>query len=250
MALPLLLLYVALLGLPQSAEHPVALAPDFDPAKCVECHADKQQGKFIHTAISAAGCSVCHQVETQGEKTQIKLTAPRAELCASCHEASKESNKHHPYAQNECLVCHDPHATEHKAQTRAPLNALCLECHGERPLKGATLKLFQKQDVPAEEFAAIPKIVLSRSQRVGHPFLEHPVTGGPDPLRKGEQFNCLTCHLPHAAPLPRLLPAAWRGAEICDTCHQAAKAEKAAKPGKPDSPEKPEKRQKTELMQR
>lgn len=32
--------------------HPVPLEKNTDSAKCLECHADKAKGKFVHTAIS------------------------------------------------------------------------------------------------------------------------------------------------------------------------------------------------------
>lgn len=203
-------------------EHAVPLRPDFDTAQCVDCHSDKQEGKHVHTALSL-GCTSCHQVDTQPEATVVNLTMPAEELCAVCHEKSQEK-AHEPYAQNQCLVCHDAHATEFVAQTRAAANALCLECHLERPAAGATVQLFGTKTMAAEEFATIPKIFLDSSQRFGHPYMSHPVADGPDPLREGETYSCLSCHVPHAATQPRLLRAEWSEIEICDRCHAAVKS--------------------------
>jgi predicted CXXCH cytochrome family protein len=121
----------------QLGEHPVPLEKNFDAAKCVDCHAEKQQGKHVHTAISM-GCTTCHSVASTGEKTEITLTAPPEQLCATCHEQKKEGTLHGPYAQNQCLTCHDPHASEFPAQTRAASNTLCLGCHADRPVRGKT----------------------------------------------------------------------------------------------------------------
>jgi predicted CXXCH cytochrome family protein len=225
MAAPSILLLGTLWVASQTAQHPVPLPPDFDPAKCVECHTDKQQGKHVHSAI-AMGCTTCHTVETKAELTTISLISRPPELCTTCHQTSDEPRKHQPYAQNQCMLCHDPHTSDYLDQIRKPPNALCLTCHGERRGTGNSVELLKSQKVSAEEFAKIPKIVLDRTQRVGHPFLEHPVSDGPDPLRRGEELSCLSCHLPHAAPLPRLLTEAWKSLDICDRCHQAAKAER------------------------
>jgi predicted CXXCH cytochrome family protein len=169
-------------------------------------------------------------VSTTGEKTEIGLTASPIELCAACHDAGKEPEKHAPYAQGHCILCHDPHTSEFVALTRAPTNTLCLACHGGRPANGATVSLFEEQKISPDEFNRFPKILLDRNEHFGHPFLEHPVTGGPDPFREGRSFSCLSCHLPHGAPQPKLLLPAWQKLEVCDNCHEAAKqAAKAAK---------------------
>ncbi len=214
--------------LQQVGDHPVPLPADFDAAKCVECHANKQEGKHVHTAISM-GCATCHTVETKEDSTKIGLTAPAGELCTTCHEQAKEATLHGPYEQKRCVVCHDPHSSEFNAQTRAPGNALCLACHGMRSPKGDAVEVFAAQELRAEEFRQIPKIVLDRSQRFGHPVLEHPVAGMPDPLRKNEAMSCLSCHRPHAAPLPKLLAEPWKEIAVCDQCHDAAKAGKQKK---------------------
>lgn len=208
----------------QEAEHPVPLPADVDSAKCLECHEEKQQGKFVHSAI-AMGCTACHKVETKNETTRIGLIAPKTELCTTCHELEKAETLHGPYEQKQCFLCHNPHSSENPGHTRAPLNALCLGCHGERTAQGEDVELFDSHRLPARTFEQIPKIVLDRKHE-GHPFMEHPVADRPDPLRKGQQMSCLSCHMQHAAHLPKLLPDAWKEISVCDKCHDAAKAEK------------------------
>lgn len=218
--------------LQQGAEHPVPLPADINAAQCLECHTDKQQGKYVHTAVSM-GCTACHQVETKNDTTKIGLIAPGGDLCLTCHEQTKEGTLHAPYEQKQCLTCHNPHSSDNPGHTRAPLNGLCLSCHGERAAQGENVELFDSQTIPAEALKQIPKIVLDRRQREGHPFMEHPVTDRPDPLRKGQQLSCLSCHMQHAAPLPKLLPEEWKEIAVCDKCHDAAKAEKLKEKEKP-----------------
>lgn len=241
----LFLAAVVYAGPPQAAEHPVPLPADVDATQCAECHAEKQQGKHVHTAISM-GCTTCHSVETKDGSTRISLTAPPEELCLTCHELAKAENEgvlHRPYEQKRCIVCHDPHSSDFNAQTRAPMNNLCLACHGERVVTGETVELFGPKKLDAAEFNQIPKIGLDRGQRTGHPFLEHPVTGKSDPLSKGQPMSCLTCHQPHAAPLPKLLDNSWRQIEICDKCHEAARADEHKEQKEPKQEKSPTTRQ-------
>src|SRR6185437_12279431 len=61
--------------------HPVPLDKNTDSAKCVECHADKAQGKFVHTAVST-GCTSCHEVRVNKDVTRVILiTATPYKLC-------------------------------------------------------------------------------------------------------------------------------------------------------------------------
>jgi predicted CXXCH cytochrome family protein len=245
MGLPSLFLCLTLLGFPQSQskEHPVPLPADFNPANCVQCHADKQQGKYVHTAITSIGCTACHQIETKNDTTAISLAAPTSQLCLTCHEASKGEDVHKPYADHECVFCHSPHASDFPAHIRLAINPLCLECHGDRRATDK-VEIFSKFTLSEDEFSQIPKIILDKREQFGHPFLGHPVSGGPDPLRKGEEFSCLSCHEPHVAPLPKLLQAQFKGLAVCDNCHQAAEALKARKvepAPKPESTQKPRK---------
>ena len=227
-----IVLVAAFFGLPQLGQHPVPLPAKFDPAKCVECHSDKQQGKYVHTAM-AGGCTTCHTINTKDGATTIGLVAPPEQLCVTCHPLSTGVSVHPPYAEKQCVVCHSPHSSNFVAHTRAGTNALCLACHGERKEEGTSVEVFEGQKIPMGEYASAPKIQLDPSGRVGHPFMGHPVAGMPDPLRKGEALSCLSCHEHHTASIPPLLQASWKSVTICDQCHQAAKAAQSTKPKGP-----------------
>ena len=92
--------------------HPVPLEQNTDSAKCLECHADKAKGKFVHTAISM-GCTSCHEVRVNRDVTRVKLvTATPYGLCLTCHKdknAAELQGTVHPPAVRDCLKCHDPH---------------------------------------------------------------------------------------------------------------------------------------------
>jgi len=217
--------FIVCLLMPPSAcgeegiEHPIIQAKDIKPETCLTCHPEKKQGQFVHTAV-AMGCENCHQVVSEKNRTTITLVAAGGELCAKCHAARKDPVLHAPYKSGQCLICHDPHSSRFKAQTRAARNSLCLECHGPRPLIGDSVSLFNLQKTSRADFDAIPKIELDPTLRFGHPRPTHPVAETADPLHPGEKMSCLSCHTPHASTLPNLLDMATGGENVCDACHQ------------------------------
>lgn len=215
LALPLLLLA----GSVFAGDHPTPLAPDTTPAQCLSCHKDKGSGKSVHSAI-AMGCTVCHQVNRRGDSSTVTLTAPPEQICFNCHTRTEAKVVHKPYANGQCIVCHDPHATDHKRQLRAELNKLCLECHMERSDIGARIRVLGRHEYTPAEWQSIPKIQLDVELQKGHPTARHPVSGARANGNPGEGISCLSCHLPHASPSPKLLPARKRsGVTLCSECH-------------------------------
>ncbi|MBZ5527577.1 MAG: hypothetical protein LAN71_06730 [Acidobacteriia bacterium] len=207
----------------QSVEHPVPLPANADTAQCVECHAEKQQGKHVHTAISL-GCTTCHNVETKNDSTTIRLTAPPEELCFTCHEKSKQATLHGPYEKGGCLLCHDAHASDNDKQLRAAGNQLCLECHRNRPISGKVALFKTAHELSESEFQEIPKIDLDPTLKFGHPMGAHKVADAPNPLQPGEKMSCLTCHENHGAEREKLIRMAeYQGKQmdVCDACHLA-----------------------------
>jgi predicted CXXCH cytochrome family protein len=204
----------------EELEHPYIEPRDIKPETCLTCHPEKEQGRFIHTAVRM-GCPRCHHILSEKNKTTITLFASGAHLCERCHEAIQGAVIHGPYKNGQCLICHDPHASEFKAQTRADVNTLCLECHAPRRSAGNTVNLFGLQSIPKAELEAAPKIELDPSLHFGHPRPAHPVADVADPLHAGEKISCLSCHAPHASELPHLLLSANGGENVCDACHRA-----------------------------
>jgi predicted CXXCH cytochrome family protein len=209
-------------------EHPFIEPNELKPETCLTCHPEKKAGKFIHSAVGM-GCENCHQAISEKNKTTITLSATGGHLCAKCHEAKKGPVLHGPYKNGQCLICHDPHCSDFKAQTRSAGNSLCLECHAPKRAAADTVTLFSLQKISKADFEAIPKIGLDPTLRFGHPCANHPVAEVADPLHEGERMSCLSCHAPHASTLQNLLVSAKGGEDVCEACHRAIHQQKEAK---------------------
>jgi predicted CXXCH cytochrome family protein len=199
--------------------HPLLEQKDIKSETCLTCHPEKKQGKFVHSAVGM-GCENCHRATSEKDKTTINLVATGGELCAMCHEAAKDPVLHGPYKKGQCLICHDPHCSDFKAQTRAAGDSLCLACHMPKETQGETVSLFGSQRISKADFDAIPKIELDPTLRLGHPRATHPVTEVANPLRAEKEMSCLSCHAPHASAQKNLIVSA-KGARngACLTCH-------------------------------
>ena len=213
----------------EQLEHPYIEPSDVKPETCLTCHPEKKQGRFVHATVKM-GCANCHHIVSGKNKTTINLFASGADLCERCHAGTQGAVIHGPYKAGQCLICHDPHASEFTAETRADLNSLCLQCHAPKPNAGSTVSLFGLQSISKAEFEAAPKIELDPGLRFGHPRPAHPVADVADPLRAGEKMSCLSCHASHASGLPHLLVSANGSASVCDACHQAIDKQKEGKP--------------------
>jgi len=96
--------------------------------------------------------------------------------------------------QLECASCHNPHTTANKFSLEKPEENLCVACHERR---------------------ATGKHVMA-----GYGFGDdHPVKGKPDPLRKGRDISCTTCHNTHAST-ERTLSADEKPGPMCLKCHK------------------------------
>jgi len=199
-----LLIDISQLSGEEKADHLFIEVKDIKSETCLTCHTNKKEGKFVHSAVGM-GCESCHQMVSENGKTTVTPVATGGDLCAMCHKARKGSVLHGPYKNGQCLTCHDPHASDFKAQTRAPGNSLCLECHAPRRVTKNTVVLFNARNISDAEFEAIPKIELDATQSIGHPWMGHPVTERLDPLHQGEKMSCLSCHQPHASQAPMLI---------------------------------------------
>lgn len=182
-----------------------APAPTGDDA-CVKCHAALFQKKSVHGAVPM-GCSTCHVAmdaeaphKVRGKVAKGLPMEPSAQ-CLNCHESKLFAGKvvHAPVAAGLCLVCHDPHASEHAGLLKKAPATLCLDCH---PDVGKT-----------------PHVIAGFS-RAGHPLGEDgkgKMTD--DPSRPGKKFYCASCHEPHSAALPALMRFR-NGMSSCQKCHK------------------------------
>jgi predicted CXXCH cytochrome family protein len=108
-----LLVIAALVIAAQAApvEHPGVLPKG---AICSSCHADKTEGKSVHSAM-ALPCTVCHLIETKGDMTRLNLFVPKGTICFACHERSVPLPRHSPGAKAQCVECHDSHSSSRPA---------------------------------------------------------------------------------------------------------------------------------------
>jgi predicted CXXCH cytochrome family protein len=154
----------------RQAEPPDTLEPG---ASCAtsECHATVAQAR-PHWDEMAQECRSCH---VQRGSQHAFSVAPTPRLCAECHEdliehIESSENIHDP-AEEDCLDCHDPHASRSGALLLASNVAeLCEECHDD---------------------------VVGEIQESEHPH---------DPAEE----DCTDCHDPHAGPYERMLHAEGR----------------------------------------
>jgi len=210
-------------------EHPFIEPRDVKPATCLTCHPEKNEGRFVHAAVRM-GCASCHQIISEKSQTTISLIATGGDLCAKCHEPQRDPVLHGPYKNGQCLLCHDPHSSEFKGQTRSAGNSLCLSCHMSKSATGNAVSIFDLERLSKADFEAIPRIELDPSLRFGHPQPAHPVAEVADPLNGGEKLSCLSCHTPHASTLPNLLISPKGGGSLCDACHQLIESQEEPKP--------------------
>ncbi|MBI1749327.1 MAG: hypothetical protein HY234_06415 [Acidobacteria bacterium] len=229
--------------------HPVRILPAqlATPKACIECH-KTTIGKFIHSAIEAAGCGACHEVRTEGEKTTVQLLATGNALCLTCHEekAGKGAagQQHFPVVEGECTACHNPHASANKFLLLQPASGgkdenLCLACHdtgADVPVKGSrhgaldlgcdTCHVTHKTgDGSQPEFRyhlteAVPALCRNCHDTADKAMME---AHGGQPLA---QSNCVACHNPHASRRPKLTHANAHppfAEKQCDACHEPPK---------------------------
>ncbi len=227
--------------------HPVPLDKNVDGAKCLECHADKAKGKFVHSAI-ATGCLSCHEVRVNRDVTRIKLiTATPYKLCISCHadkNAADLKGTVHPPAVRDCLSCHDPHTSDNKNQLLKPLSGdknenLCLSCHTTGlnvPPKGSRHA--------ALDMGCDTCHVTHKTGEPGKAEFDFHLTKSPpalcldchDPkdadLQKAHQnqpfatADCTSCHDPHQSASPKLMQKFMHppfADKTCEICHAPAK---------------------------
>lgn len=88
-----------------------------------------------HKPYDEKKCTDCHS----NDKNQNDgLIVPKQELCFVCHkDFIKGGNVHGPVAVGDCLACHLPHSSNHKALLIEDPDLICATCHQENRLAAA-----------------------------------------------------------------------------------------------------------------
>lgn len=165
---------------------------------CMECHVNRKKfrNNYVHGPVGTGDCTVCH--DPHGGEFEYQLWADaKADLCVGCHRDKKKVlsgsigfYSHGIIDGGGCIVCHNTHADDYRFQLYDNINGLCVSCH-------SGLRGIEK----------------------GHPVGNHPLKGKPDPLRKGRELACTSCHNPHGSGYRYLLIGDQLGGHVCSKCH-------------------------------
>lgn len=129
-------------------------------ALCVSCHNKivPDGVKIVHGPVAQGRCTACHDPHSSNNDSQLVEAVPQ--LCFGCHDqdqtdhegktlpaveqvfVDKTLTQHPPFARGDCLLCHDPHASDNIRLQRRPYaqafytdfssdKYFCLMCHGE-----------------------------------------------------------------------------------------------------------------------
>ncbi len=194
---------------------------------CLSCHdigVKVASGGSRHPALDM-GCDTCHNVHKVGDATKREfkyhLAKDTPALCLDCHDAKDESlakaHNHQPFANADCLGCHDPHQSTRPHLMQAFLHVpfdggadACSTCH--QPAKDGKVVLT----------AASPKELCvtchaEKAEQIDKAKVQHPGAAG----------DCTDCHSPHAGASPGFLKP--DPVSVCLNCHseQAELAKKA-----------------------
>ena len=197
----------------------------------------KLSSKYVH-APAEKSCLICH--DAHASEFPKELRVPVRDLCMDCHGPNSEkivqssqpfplfnglvslppktfeklrrfdlSDKYiHGPANISCAFCHDAHASDYPTELHAPVQDVCLACHGLNGMKIVRSEqpypLFGgRVSIPPNSLDKL-KILNLVNGMIGHPTSKHPVSG--PATEDYPEFTCATCHNPHSSSTsPKLL---------------------------------------------
>ena len=81
----------------------------------------------VHPPYRERACIACHDV---GQRMQVYEDLPGT--CKACHaDYFSDRVGHFPVSAGQCMQCHDPHRSTHRALLIANVFDTCVECHDE-----------------------------------------------------------------------------------------------------------------------
>ena len=224
---------------PHSSENPSLLGKTVSDT-CFRCHTKFEElYKFQHAAAKLGECAVCHDPHSSDNKSLL-VAARINDVCFKCHadDATRRAWVHKPIAEKGCTTCHDAHGGDYRFNLAdAEGNALCLKCHagvGEKvKVKHKALDRYgctachspHASDNAKGLVKAVNALCVSCHQdqrdgaHIGSFSGRHPVSGVPDPRRKGQDLSCTSCHVPHGSDNPKLFLASATPQNLCQSCH-------------------------------
>lgn len=212
-----------------------------------ECHGNMTEYSYTHSPAEEGECLECH-VKLSGPQTtkpdsshpaakgaEFTLTNQGESLCLQCHDSMADKYEHGPAAAGACTACHNPHGSSQEAFLHAPLQELCLGCHGDfaADMNKAVFIHSAIDDLDCSAchqphssgFAYLLKEETSASCFECHDDIEDKYKRSlhkHDPLYSGNQ--CANCHFAHYSDYPALLK--WDGNDTCFHCHSTSGSRK------------------------
>ena len=165
---------------------------------CYSCHQSMMSYPFVHGPAAVWSCLSCHD---ENAKPVYAVAKPDSDICFSCHLNEKKlwlnrKYRHGPVTLGKCTICHSPHAERNAFNLYKRTWDLCVNCHFEM---------------------GSGRHILGDSLSQGG----HPTKGKDDPVRKGRELTCASCHDPHASDFPHLWAFDVESIfELCQKCHQ------------------------------
>ncbi len=203
-----------------------AQAQDEQSCSSAGCHQELMAPKFIHPAAED-DCTNCHESESDKHPSESRndfsLADESPELCFTCHDDKEPDDTQvsiHPPFEEDCLNCHNPHATDNKVVLEDPVPDLCFTCHDDpaeienvKTVHGAIFvddkcinchsphssvnKILLVKDDPAlclschnKEIKYEDKVIPDIASKIKDEDFAHP---------PAVDDGCLTCHHPHSS---------------------------------------------------
>lgn len=205
------------------------------------CHSQTKLHARLHEPVATNRCDACHEPKRgatpfqSGPRHEFKRAGDNPELCYACHDrvaftAVTEGGRyrfvHEPVKMGVCILCHDPHGSEHAGLLSVDTDRkLCARCHrvtfekGDHvhpPVADGTCGACHNphgSDHDKFLHAAPPELCLDCHDTIEE--LLDDATVAHDAVTTGR--SCLSCHDPHVSAVESLLAGEPMG--LCLSCH-------------------------------
>ncbi len=197
------------------------------------CHSQMRLHKRLHEPVATNRCDTCHKPKLggtpfqAGPRHEFQRAGDNPKLCYACHDRlGEESFVHEPVKMGVCILCHDPHGSEHAGLLSVDTDRmLCARCHRETfeqgdhvhpPVADGTCSACHNphgSDHDKFLHAAPPELCLDCHDTIEELLDEASVTH--DAVTTGR--SCLSCHDPHVSGVESLLAGEAMG--LCLSCH-------------------------------
>ena len=221
---------------PHGGNLPANVRAESGTALCLRCHdakAPESKGSpgpayridlrkpVVHAAFKRVDCLGCHVAGHGADRPKLLKKNP-VDLCNGCHPRRDQAKfPHSAVVLGECVVCHDPHASDQpKLITRPTVQATCFLCHqddltGRKVLHAPVVKGCDQCHDP---HGAANRFALKGGEGKASCYKCHkPVDGGKVKHAALERYGCTGCHDPHGTGHAGLLPKKVNA--LCVACH-------------------------------